>query len=346
MVSQAKSCSGLRSTANCSKISARSARGLRGSAVQHAADVEQDLGDARGGRRRLGHRRVGRRSARPSPRRRCTSRRRSSAARAHRRPCRGGAGRRRPRRRRAAPTDRASTARRYLASAAALSPAISSICASITTTGAWARSPCRASAWRAARARAAKSFCAGLQPGHARTRAADRAGSPRRCGRAAARRRDSRPLDLLDGQHEIGEPVARPRRQDLRRKLRGGVDPAGIDAQPEGGVDAARDRRAPAPARGRAGRRRSRSRGPARPRGRRDSGRSSEIEATCRPADCACAAAWPPPDWASTGERSGKQRAPPTAARREWVACLLTCWGSWARRHLPAPSSRCSAPDP
>ena len=43
-------------------------------------------------------------------------------------------------------------------------------------------------------------------------------------------------LDLLDGQHEIGDPVARLDGQDLRGELRGGIDPAGIGAQPEGAV--------------------------------------------------------------------------------------------------------------
>ena len=86
-----------------------------------------------------------------------------------------------------------SMARRYLASAAALSPAISSICASITRTGASARSPCRASAWQARARAATKSFCAGLQPGQHEVAQRTELVLARRCGRAAARRRGSRP---------------------------------------------------------------------------------------------------------------------------------------------------------
>ena len=44
-------------------------------------------------------------------------------------------------------------------------------------------------------------------------------------------------LDRLHRQDEVGEAVARPRRQDLGRELGRGVDTAGIHAQPEGGID-------------------------------------------------------------------------------------------------------------
>ena len=44
-------------------------------------------------------------------------------------------------------------------------------------------------------------------------------------------------LDLLDRHHEVSDPVTRPDGQDLRGKLCGGVDPAGIGAQPEGAVE-------------------------------------------------------------------------------------------------------------
>ena len=55
-------------------------------------------------------------------------------------------------------------------------------------------------------------------------------------------------LDRLHRQHEIGETVARPGRQHLRRELGRGVDAAGIEAQAEGGIDQLRDR--PASGRG------------------------------------------------------------------------------------------------
>ena len=44
-------------------------------------------------------------------------------------------------------------------------------------------------------------------------------------------------LDGLDRQHEVGQAVARSRRQDLGGKLRRLIDAPGIHAQPEGGVD-------------------------------------------------------------------------------------------------------------
>ena len=44
-------------------------------------------------------------------------------------------------------------------------------------------------------------------------------------------------LDGLDHLHEVGQAVARPRHQDLRRELSGLVDAPGIHAQPEGSVD-------------------------------------------------------------------------------------------------------------
>ena len=175
--------------------------------------------------------------------------------------------------RRAAPTGSSSTARRYLVSAAALSPAISSICASIDQRPAPGRAHCRGfSLARTARAPTKSFWPARSQATHVvaqRPELVLRADAAELLlgGAIVAL------LDLLDGQHEVGEPVARLGGQDLRRELRGGVDPAGIECAGGRWRRAARGRRAPAPARGRAGRRRSRSRDPARRRGRRGSGR-------------------------------------------------------------------------
>ena len=128
-------------------------------------------------------------------------------------------------------------ARRYFDSAAALSPAISSIWASITSAGASERSPAAGlSLARKARA-AAKSFSPALS--HAITIVAQHAELV--LGADAAELLLGglvfALLDRLDCQHEVGEAVARPRRQHLRRELGGGIDTAGVHAHAEGGID-------------------------------------------------------------------------------------------------------------
>ena len=128
-------------------------------------------------------------------------------------------------------------ARRYLASAAALSPAISSICASITRAGASAALARGGLQLGEMRARGGEILLAGLQPGQhvfaQRTELVLRADLvDLLLGGAIVAL-----LDRLHRQHEVGEAVARPRRQHLRRELRRCVDAAGIHAQPEGGVE-------------------------------------------------------------------------------------------------------------
>ncbi len=201
-------------------------------------------------------------------------------------------------------------ARRYFASAAALSPAISSICPSITSDGASERSPAGGLQAHEEGARGRVVLLAGLQPGHHIF--AQRAELVLRAdlGELLLGRLVFALLDRL-GPPSRGWRSRRPDASSARPAQARRPDRCGRHTCAGGRRHrSARDRAASAPAPGPSGRPRRRSRGPARRHGRRDSGPAARSAP-------AAGRAGPPAAWSSADGRRPGVPGPAGPGRRE-----------------------------